>query len=243
MKKLLNLIPNKFYQELSAGKFDNIYIELSGGYHSSYTALNFFKKGYKCFLIFNETYLEYQETKENIQKIIKITDYPINVIKPNLKPYKNIHDLMKASFEGIEKAKKTKDYRDYFPCCKKLKKQPAKNWISKNLLDNSVVISSLTPYESFQRQMRLLELKKQNTYFRNHKTKGCIVGYPFRDLLYSNRKYTRKIIEPIFEAYLLKFNLNIKHSGCKICPIRIINPIMLEKNDCSIKYNKIYNKR
>ena len=148
---------------------------------------------------------------------------------------------MRESFKNINLATGIKNYRDFFPCCKVLKKYPAKSWINKNLLDNSLVISSLTPYESFQRQMRLFELKKQSTYIRNHKTKGCYVGYPFRDLLYGNRKYTRKIIEPFFENKMRKYNLNVKHSGCKICPIRIMNPIMLEKNDCSIKYNKIYN--
>lgn len=237
----MNLIPKNFFIELNKINPEYIYIETSGGYHSNYTILSFFEKKFKnIILINNKTFLEYHECLKNIEKIVQVTNYPINYIKPNLNKFKTMNNLMKESFKNISKAKNIKNYRDFFPCCRILKKNPAKSWLKKNMLPNSIVISSLTPYESFQRQMRLFELKNNNTYFRNHKTKGCIVGYPYRDLLHGNRQYTRKIIEPIFEAKLKKYNLNIKHSGCKICPIRIMNPIMLEKNDCSIKYNKIY---
>jgi len=234
-----DLIPGPFFREIEG--FTHYYIEVSGGYHSTYTVLEFFKRGFKnIYLLNNRTYLEYFECKQNIEKLIEITGYPINIIYPNFKNHLNMNHLMRESFKNIKIATSKKNYRDYFPCCKVLKKYPAKSWICKNLLENSLVISSLTPYESFQRQMRLFELKQQNTYIRNHKTKGCYVGYPYRDLLHGNRKYTRKIIEPIFESRLERYGMNIKHSGCKVCPIRIMNPIMLEKNDCSIKYNKIY---
>lgn len=236
----LNLIPGTFFKEIE--NFKHFYIEISGGYHSTYTVLEFFRKGFKnCYLINNRTYLEYKECKENIDNLIYLTGYPINIIYPNLKKYGNMKELMKKSFEIIPFIKGKKNYKSSIPCCKVLKKNPAKSWLRKNLLPNSIVISSLTPYESFQRQMRLFELKKQNTYIRNHKTKGCYVAYPYRDLLHGHRNYTRKILEPIFEAKLIKYGLHAKHSACRICPIRIINPIMLEKDDCSIKYNSIFN--
>ena len=88
----------------------------------------------------------------------------------------------------------------------------------------------------------IYELKKQNTYIRFHKTQNCYKAYPYRDLLYGRRSFSRKIYEPLFELRLQEYNLNIIHSGCRICPIRILFPNMLEINDCSIKYNKIFNK-
>lgn len=233
------MIPAQFFREIE--NFKHFYIEVSGGYHSTYTVLEFYRKGFKnVYLLNNRTYLEYMECKQNIDKLIDLTSYPINIIYPNFKNGTTMNSLMRKSFKNIELATGKKNYRDYFPCCKVLKKYPAKSWIRKNLLDNSVVISSLTPYESFQRQMRLFELKKQNTYIRNHKTKGCKVAYPYRDLLRGNRQFTRRVIEPIFEAKLGMYDMNIKHSGCRICPIRIMNPIMLDLNDCSIKYNELY---
>lgn len=243
------LIPASFYQEILAGKFDNFYIETSGGYHSTYTVLDFYQRNIKnCYLLHNETYLEYQECKNNIYKLVNLTGYPLIVTEPNFKKYVTMSNLMKISFQNVPKAKVSiaegkHNYRDFFPCCKILKKYPAKKWIKDNILPNSLVISSLTPYESFNRQMRLLELKKQNTYVRNHKTKGCFVAYPYRDLFYAKRSYTRNKVEGIFEYYLRKNGLHAKHSGCKFCPIRILYPDMLTENDCSIKYNEIYSRK
>jgi len=232
-------LPVHFLKQIS--EFKHIYIELSGGYHSSNTVLLFYELGYKnCFLIHNNTKLQYKECLDNIQKIIQITDYPIIFIETFHK--RKISEIMKKSFQNIEKAKNKHNYRDYFLCCRILKKQASKSWINKNLLDNSIIISSLTPFESFNRQMRLFELKKQNTYIRFHKTQNCYKGYPYRDLLHGHRDYSRKVYEPLFELKLHEYNLNIKHSGCRICPIRVLFPNMLEINDCSIKYNKIFNK-
>lgn len=231
-------LSGQFLEQISI--FKNIYIELSGGYHSTTTVLLFHELKFKnIFLLHNDTKLQYKECMDNIHKLINITDYPIIFIKPFHK--RKLSDIMKESFRNIEIAKGKHNYRDYFKCCRILKKQASKSWINKNLLDNSVIISSLLPYESFNRQMRLYELKKQNTYLRFHKTQNCFKGYPYRDYLYGHRNYSRKIYEVLFENKLREYELNINHSGCKICPIRIMNPKLLEKNDCSIKYNRIFN--
>ena len=89
--------------------------------------------------------------------------------------------------------------------------------------------------------MRLFQLKKQNTYIRFHKNQNIMKGYPYRDLIIGHREYSRNFFNPLFENKLKKYNLYLIHSGCKICPIRIIFPKMLSNNDCSIKYNKIFN--
>ena len=152
-----------------------------------------------------------------------------------------MNKIMKESFKNIELAKNNlKNYRDYFKCCKILKQNRKYKWNNDYLLENSIIISSICPYESFNRQIRLNELRKQNTYIRFHKNQNIIKGYPYRDLLKGNRIYSRNYYDKLFENKLKEYDLNIKHSGCKICPIRILFPIMLTKNDCSIKYNKIF---
>ena len=234
-------LPEQFLREID--DFDNIYIEVSGGYHSNTSVLLFFELGYKNIgLIHNNTKLQYPECLENIHKLISLTDYSLLFKEVNLKN-KRMSEILKESFNNIEIAKlHLKNYRDYFSCCKILKQKRNYKWNNDFLLDNSIIISSLTPYESYNRQMRLFQLKKLNTYIRLHKSQNIYKGYPFRDLLYGNRIYSRKIYDKLFENILVKYNLNIKHSGCKICPIRILFPKMLTKNDCSIKYDKIFNK-
>ena len=240
MNQEINL-PEQFLQEIS--EYDTIYIEISGGYNSTITTILFYELGYKNIgLIHNNTKLQYIECLDNIQKVIFLTDYPIIFKEPILK--KRMSEIMKESFQNIHIAKNNlKNYRDYFPCCKILKQKRNHKWNDDYLLDNSIVISSLTPYESYNRQMRLYQLKKQNTYIRFHKSQNIYKGYPYRDLLIGHRIYSRNIYDKLFESKLREYNLNIKHSGCRICPIRVMFPEMLEIDDCSIKYDKIFNKK
>lgn len=234
-------LPKQFLREIEY--FKNIYIEISGGYHSTITVLLFYELGYKNIgLIHNNTKLQYPECLENIQELVLLTDYSLIFKEVNLKN-KRMSEILKESFNNIEIARlHLKNYRDYFSCCKILKQKRNYKWNNDFLLNNSIVISSLTPYESYNRQMRLFQLKKLNTYIRFHKTQNIYKGYPYRDLLYGNRIFSRKEYDKLFESKLKKYNLNIKHSGCKICPIRILFPEMLTENDCSIKYNNIFNK-
>lgn len=233
-------LPEQFLKEIDI--FDNIYIEVSGGYHSTISTILFFELGYKNIgLIHNNTKLQYTECLDNIQKLIEITDYSLIYKEPILK--KKMSIIMKESFQNIEKAKlHLKNYRDYFSCCRILKQKRNHKWNDDYLLNNSIVITSLIPYESYNRQMRLYQLKKNNTYIRFHKSQNIFKGYPYRDLLKGNRIYSRKIYDKLFELKLKEYNFNIKHSGCRICPIRVLFSEMLEIDDCSIKYDKIFNK-
>ncbi len=240
MKEIINL-PEQFLKEIDT--FENIYIEISGGYHSTITVLLFHELGYKNIgLIHNDTKLQYSECLNNIHSLIYLTDYSLIFKQPNFKK-KKMNIIMKESFQNIDKAKlHLKNYRDYFSCCKILKQKRNYKWNNDYLFDNSIVISSLTPYESYNRQMRLFQLKKLNTYIRFHKSQNIYKGYPYRDLLKGNRIYSRKVYDKLFENKLNEYELILKHSGCRICPIRIVFPNMLTENDCSIKYNEIFNK-
>jgi len=73
-----------FLKEIST--FNNIYIEISGGYHSTITSILFYELGYKNIgLIHNDTKLQYKECLDNIQRIVYITDYSLIFKNPNLK--------------------------------------------------------------------------------------------------------------------------------------------------------------
>ena len=104
-----------------------------------------------------------------------------------------------------------RNVRDLIPCCRKLKKNPARRFYTKEInKQNSVVISSLLPHESFNRAWRLKELRELNTYIRLHRTAGYVYhAYPFRDC-YSDRP---------FHKYLLDKGITAEHSGCVKCPL------------------------
>lgn len=238
-------IPDNIIDYISINN-PNIYCELSGGYHSSTIALLLFELGFKNVeLIFCQTYLENNFTLENISSIQSITNYSLITLYPNFtKKYPNMLKLMRYCFSNIDFLRKqpgnekNKNYRDYFPCCKILKKYPM-NKLHKQIPKKHLIFSGLTPFESFNRYVRLKELRNKNTYFRNLKVQKVLKCYPYRDLLIGNRNTSRQYYDKLFEDFLRKYNLNIIHSGCKICPIRVLFPKMLNKNDCSLNY---YNK-
>ena len=149
-----------------------------------------------------------------IQKIIYLTDYPYILIEPNLK--ERIGKIYKDSLDMIPKIveyyiQNKRNVKDLIPCCHKLKKNPARRFYTKEIdKKNSVVILSLLPHESFNRNWRLKELRNRNTYIRLHRNAGYVYfAYPFRDC-YSDRP---------FHKYLLDKDIIAEHSGCVKCPL------------------------
>lgn len=145
--------------------------------------------------------------------------------------------LMKESFRAIPKvieglkdgSIKRGNHRDYIPCCRCLKETSSRRWYTKNInKKTSVVIMAICPYESKNRLRRLTELRREGTFLRYHKRHGNVWhGYPFRD---AYNEYP-------FYKYLLTKGIIPIHSGCKICPIRIIFDMTYE-GDKSILYYK-----
>ena len=205
---------DQFIKEIE--RFTSIYCLVSGGYHSSTSALLLKDYGYSnVYLVHNRTYLEMKSSLDLIQKIIYLTDYPYILVEPNLqervgKIYKDSLDKIPEIIQYFKENKR--NVRDLIPCCRKLKKNPARRFYTKEIdKQNSVVISSLLPHESFNRGMRLKELRLRNTYIRLHKTAGNVFhAYPFRDC-YSDRP---------FHKYLLDKGIIAEHSGCVKCPLR-----------------------
>lgn len=208
--------PTLFLDEIST--FRTIYCLISGGYHSTTASLLLKDHGFEnVILLHNKTYLEMPHVLDLIQDIIYRTDYAYIETEPTLKD-KNVGQIIKESLDKIPEIIKCFEegkgnYRDFIPCCKLLKKSPARKFYTKEIdKENSIVISSLCPFESRNRNKWLTERRKINTYIRLHKKMGNVwYAYPFRDN-YSDRP---------FHEYLMSKDIIPEHSGCIKCPIQI----------------------
>jgi hypothetical protein len=225
----------KFIKEIS--KAEMIICLVSWGYHSSTAALLLKDYGFEnVILLHNKTYLEQPFSKKIMKEVIKITEYPYIEAKPNLKERPGM--ILRDSFNkklvkriAVSLKSDKNDYRDYTPCCTKLKKAPAKKWYSENINKKTdVVISSLCAFEGgplSNRYIRLKELRDLNTFLRLHKKMGNVwYAYPFRDYKFKRR-------ERDFYYYLNSKGIIPEHSSCIICPIHIAR--MIKKNryyDC-----------
>ena len=208
--------PGKFLDEIS--EFKTIYCLVSGGYHSTSAALLLYDYGFKnVSLVHNRTYLEMKHVLKLIQDLILRTDYSYNLVEPSLKG-ERVGSIFKASLMQVDKIAEYMregkgNYRDLIPCCKRLKKQPARKWYTKNIhKESSVIISSLCPHESRNRNHWLKQLRELDTFIRVHgKMGGDYYAYPFRDV-YSDRP---------FHQYLISKDIMPEHSGCVLCPIQL----------------------
>lgn len=217
-------LSEQFIGEIS--QFDTIYCLVSGGYHSTASALLLKDNGFEnVILLHNKTFLEMKSSINTISLLQQITYYEYFETTPNLKN-ETVWDIMKRSLQRIPeviediKKDKTKYDRSKFECCRKLKKTPGKKYYQ-TLPLGSVVLSSICPFESSNRNRRLTELKRQNTFLRWHKTNNITYAYPFRD---------QRSEKPFLPYLRTKGFSKIEHSGCVICPILI----------CFKIYNKRY---
>lgn len=210
------MFSQQFIHEIS--NFETIYCLLSGGYHSTTASLLLKDFGFNnvC-LVHNKTYLEMKHVLNLIQDIIYRTDYSYIETEPDLKG-KSIGLILKESLKKVPEIVKCFEqnkgnYRDFIPCCKILKKSPARKFYTKEInKKTSVIISSLCPFESRNRNYWLKQLRERHTYIRLHKKMGNVFyAYPFRDI-YSDRP---------FHEYLISKNIIPEHSGCIKCPIQI----------------------
>lgn len=206
----------KFILEIK--KFKRIYCLISGGYHSTSTAYLLKDYGFKdVVLLHAKTYLEMKHALDTIQKVIYNTDYAYCEIEPNLKN-KRVGQIFRESLEMIPQIveyfkQDRQDYRDLIPCCKLLKKSSSRKFYTREIdKKHDVIISSLCPFESVNRNYWLKELREKDTYIRLHKKFGNVYyAYPWRDT-WSDRP---------FQEYLISKGIMPEHSGCVMCPIQI----------------------
>lgn len=224
--------PKQFIDEIS--QFENIYCLITGGFNSSTSAFLLKDYGFKnVILLNNKTYLEEPIPLKTMYMVSELTGYPLIRTEPNLKerPGKILAESfeqwrVEAAVEDMKNIRNT--YRDKIPCCRKLKKTPGKKWFKENKLHfcRDVVISSICPYEGgalSNRWARCKELRVWNTFLRFHSKMGGVwYAYPYRD-------FTKKRHEQEFYYYLRDKGIMPEHSGCNICPIRVIR--MVKRNE------------
>lgn len=221
-------LDKQFIEEIRP--FEIIICTVSGGIHSTVSALKLKEYGFEnVILLHNITLLEMRSSIQTMIKLQEFTNYPYFKVYPNLGK-ETIWDILRRSLQKIpevrkdieedkrnrgKKGYKKKYDRHKFECCKKLKKDPSKEFY--NFIDkkNSVVISSLCPFESDNRGWRLNELRNKDTYLRLHKKFGNVWhAYPFRDIIARNSD------TKLFRPYLYSKGFgDTQHSGCVICPI------------------------
>ncbi|MFX0132079.1 MAG: hypothetical protein ACFFDN_00405 [Candidatus Hodarchaeota archaeon] len=216
----------KFIEEIR--RFEKIYCLISGGYHSTTSALLLKDYGFKnVILIHNKTHLESKSCKNTMKKVIEITGYKYIETQLDLNG-ETIWDIIKRSFQKIPEARRKLDewnrekkkfknmgqLKSIFECCDKLKKKPAKKFYNSINKEKSIVITSLAPYEGTNRRLRMVTLRKKQTYIDCIKSFGNVWhGYPFRDEFH----------EAKFREYLFSKGFSeIQHTGCVICPILIL---------------------
>lgn len=205
-------LEKQFIEEIS--QFETIYCLVSGGYHSTASALLLKDNDFEnVILVHNKTFLEMRSSVKTMQKLQDITKYPYIEIEPDLKG-ETVWEIMKRSLQKIPEVRediRNKKYdRSKFECCRKLKKAPGYKFFRTK--KNSVIIDSQCPFESNQRNHRLREIREKDTWIREMK-KGYIKAYPFRDFFSA---------KPFLPYLKNKGFSKIKHSGCVICPILIV---------------------
>ena len=229
------MFSNQFIKEIS--QYERQICLVSGGYHSSVSALELNELGFEnVILLNNRTYLEEPFSLAIMNQVAAITKYPLIRAKPNLKERPGM--ILRESFEKLRVEKvstlmdKNNSYRDVIPCCRKLKKSPGKKWYKENKINfcKDVIISSLCAYEGgifSNRWRRMKELRDWNTFLRFHTKIGSVwYAYPYRD-------YTSKRDELKFYRYLRDKGIMPEHSGCIVCPIRVARMIKRKKYyDC-----------
>jgi len=209
-------LSNQFIEEINS--FETIYCLVSGGYHSTASALLLKDYGFEnVILLHNKTLLEMKSSIKTLKLLQEKTNYEYIETIPDLKG-ETIWDILKRSFKQIPQMRKDVENGKYghsnIECCNILKKYPAKRFFKTINKNNSVIISSICRFESNRRFQWLNQYKKENTFLHLKKKAGNVwYAYPFRDIT------SKKIFLPYLK---LKGFDKIRHSGCSICPILII---------------------
>jgi 3'-phosphoadenosine 5'-phosphosulfate sulfotransferase (PAPS reductase)/FAD synthetase len=205
-----NKITEAFWEELKhQPKYENIYILVSGGRDSTYTAYQFFTRELPAILLHHNTTLRLPSAIKTLDWLKIVTRYPYIETKPEC----DVKQILKESFLVIDKLKEMDYYhKKHFKCCYFLKEKPFRKFLRLNpdIRQTSIIISSIRPGEGNKRSYFLNKLRQKGTFFNFNKKFRVMYGYPLRDTKAKDiTKYFKK----------RHWNEKIKHSGCSICPV------------------------
>lgn len=206
----MSQIPEAFWEEVPP----RVVVTVSGGVDSAYVALKFHERGLHPILLHQNTRLRMKESKETLSRLIKYTGFEYVETFPG----DNWYEVLKDSFRSIPDAITDGYYqRRILKCCDTLKKDPARKFY-KTLPKETAIVLSYCPIESQNRRLRLIEIRKKNTFTRYH-TQFSLRPflYPLRDAKF---KHQRKIREKYCEK---KLGYKVRGSGCRVCPVLLIH--------------------
>jgi 3'-phosphoadenosine 5'-phosphosulfate sulfotransferase (PAPS reductase)/FAD synthetase len=148
---------------------------------------------------------------------------------------KNSFQIVKDSFKFMDKAKELvrlgKYNKNVFPCCNILKKDPFKQWLQKQELENALLVYSYTRSDSQQRRGFLANKRSQNDRFHYSKERDIMCYYPLRDV------YKTNIREELLQD--LRY-YDTKPSGCSVCPILVLFNLVKQEPKRFIRSKKVY---
>ena len=200
------------------GKFDKIYVLVSGGFDSTYL-YDKIKTLHPTKTIPVNCYNPY----ENSDTLKTIGSDPKFI---QVRPYAKVNygDILRKSFEKLPEAYRLKQIGAYhkkiFPCCYYIKHKAFLN-DPQFKEPNTVVISGIKRGDGQQRFFWLYKLWKENRFFHEHKG-GQLYCYPFRD--YNVRELPNIVVRRLRKKYP-----TLDHSGCSLCPVLVLFNIKEEK--------------
>lgn len=185
----------------------------SGGRDSTAMVLEAHKLGIDGIMLFNDTYYNRRGATDVLDKLEELTGYKLHVVKYD--GQKRPGDLLRESFmripDQLEQMARTGKYRkNLFACCRALKERPMTRYLRKYKDEKLVLVLGLKGSDgSYNRRISMSQLRKKETFFRQHKKTGHEYYYPLRDCSDSD-------IDMILDEW--RFD-HIKSTGCRICPV------------------------
>jgi len=193
------------------------YLLVSGGMDSTYMSLLFYERGCKDFLfLHNNTGLRLKSAEKILRAIQEIT----NFVFIETKFEGNMTSILEESFRALPKAieliRTNRYYKQVFKCCYWLKERHAYQFTKTH---PGIYFSGIKKGDSFRRNLFLKRLREANRFFSFKKKARAWYCYPLRD------GAKQSVMLDKFQDY----GLNVKHSGCRICPILLLSPSNLKK--------------
>lgn len=201
------IIPEMFWNEISI--FSRYIIPVSGGVDSTVIVDEFIKKGLDFELVWNDTRRSLETARFSLARLFE-SGYPFYITYPK----KNQREITLETKEAMKKivSGEVEYNKKRIPCCRYLKDEPQARFLKEYTDSEYLIISGLAGYEGNQRQWRMYELRKNNTFLRFKVHEKRWFAYPLRD-------YTTKKDGIFLKHYGKNLPYKAVRSGCHTCPI------------------------
>lgn len=225
-----NVIPSKFWDEISIFSGSEIFISFSGGIDSSVVVNEFYNKGIKANLLWNDTRRSMKSARKTLALLFKVSGFQFYITYPETDQKKITMETRRA-VQRIIRGEITKNKHN-IPCCKYLKEKPFLGFINNHTEENSLFISSIAAYEGNQRDAFLRQTRNKKTFLHYHVTKNRWFAYPLRDYIFKN---DGKFLKSYGQLHIP----GVERSGCHSCPIpALYDDLLIEEDQKRLERSK-----